>query len=68
MTQYLAKAAKRVITIEIDDKLIPILQDTLKGYDNVRMIYQDVLKVDLKAFSEEEIGGRHFKVAQNLQY
>ncbi len=68
MTQYLAEAAKRVIAIEIDDKLIPILQDTLKGYDNVRVVHQDVLKVDLKALSEEENGGRPFKVAANLPY
>lgn len=68
MTQYLAEAAKKVITIEIDDKLIPILQDTLSGYDNVRVIHRDVLKVDLNALSQEENGGQPFKVVANLPY
>lgn len=68
MTQYLAEAAKKVIAIEIDDKLIPILQDTLSGYDNVRVIHRDVLKVDLNALSQEENGGQPFKVVANLPY
>lgn len=54
MTQYLAEAAGKVLAVEIDDKLIPILEETLSPYDNVRIIHQDVLKVDLKALAEEE--------------
>lgn len=68
MTQYLAENAGKVIAIEIDDNLIPILQDTLSAYDNVRVIHQDVLKVDLKRLAEEENGGRKFKVVANLPY
>lgn len=68
MTQYLAEAAKKVIAIEIDDKLIPILEDTLQEYDNVKVIHQDVLKVDLNALAEEENGGAPFKVVANLPY
>ncbi len=68
MTQYLAEAAKKVIAIEIDDKLIPILEDTLGGYDNVRVIHQDVLKADIGALAEEENEGRGFKVVANLPY
>ena len=47
MTQYLACAARRVIAVEIDRALIPILEDTLDGYENVRVINEDVLKVDM---------------------
>ena len=68
MTQYLAEAAGKVIAIEIDDKLIPILKDTLSGYDNVLVIHQDVLKVDLNQLAREENQGREFKVVANLPY
>ena len=43
MTQYLAEAAREVVAVEIDTKLIPILEDTLSDYDNVTIINQDVL-------------------------
>lgn len=68
MTQYLAESAKKVLAIEIDSKLIPILEDTLSDYNNVRIIHQDVLKVDLAALAEEENKGRGFKVVANLPY
>ena len=66
MTQYLAYAAKGVTAIEIDRALIPILQDTLAGYENVDIIHEDVLKVDLKRIAEEKNGGRPIKVVANL--
>ena len=59
MTQYLAQAAGKVIAVEIDKNLIPILEDTLSGYDNVRVINEDVLKLDLKKL---------VKVVANLPY
>ncbi len=68
MTQYLACAAKKVIAVEIDRALIPILEDTLDGYDNVRIINEDVLKVDIAKLAEEENGGRPIKVVANLPY
>jgi 16S rRNA (adenine1518-N6/adenine1519-N6)-dimethyltransferase len=68
MTQYLASAARGVAAIEIDKALIPILEDTLSGYDNVRIINEDVLKVDLKQLAEEMNGGRPMKVVANLPY
>lgn len=49
MTQYLAQAAGKVIAVEIDKNLIPILEDTLSGYDNVRVINEDVLKLILRS-------------------
>ena len=54
--------------IEIDDALIPILEDTLSGYDNVTIIHEDVLKVDLTKLAEEKNGGRPVKVVANLPY
>ena len=53
LTQYLAASAREVAAIEIDDALIPILEDTLSGYDNVTVIHEDVLKVDLTKLAEE---------------
>lgn len=68
MTQYLACAARRVIAVEIDRALIPILEDTLEGYENIRVINEDVLKVDIAKLAEEENGGRPIKVVANLPY
>ena len=68
MTQYLAEKAGKVIAVEIDDKLIPILQETLKDYDNVRIIHQDVMKLDLTELAETENHGRPMKVVANLPY
>lgn len=68
MTQYLAEAARRVIAVEIDRNLIPILSDTLSGYDNVTIINEDVLKLDIAGLVEEENGGRPVKVVANLPY
>ena len=66
MTQYLSCAAGKVIAVEIDRALIPILEDTLDGYDNVRVINEDVLKVDIRKLVEEENEGRPIKVVANL--
>ena len=68
MTQYLAQAAGKVIAVEIDKNLIPILEDTLSGYDNVRVINEDVLKLDLKKLADEENNGKPVKVVANLPY
>ena len=68
MTQYLAQAAGKVVAVEIDKALIPILADTLADYDNVKIINDDVLKVDIRKLVEEENGGRPVKVVANLPY
>lgn len=68
MTQYLACAAGKVAAIEIDKALIPILEDTLEGYENVQVINDDVLKVDIAKLAKEENGGRPIKVVANLPY
>ena len=68
MTQYLAERAKEVIAIEIDEKLIPILQETLKEYENITIINNDILKVDLNQLAKEKNEGKPFKVVANLPY
>ena len=68
MTQYLAEAAGKVIAVEIDKNLIPILADTLGEYENVQVINEDVLKLDIRALAERENGGRPIKIVANLPY
>ena len=68
MTQYLAEAAGKVIAVEIDDNLIPILADTLGGYENVQVIHDDVLKLDIRELAERENGGKPIKIVANLPY
>lgn len=68
MTQYLAEAAGKVVAVEIDSNLIPILEETLASYDNVTVMNADVLKVDIKQLAEEYNGGRPIKVVANLPY
>lgn len=68
MTQYLAERAREVVAVEIDRNLIPILEETLEGYDNVTVINDDILKVDVKKIAAEKNGGRPIKVVANLPY
>lgn len=68
MTQAMAERAKKVVTIEIDRALIPVLKETLAEYDNVEVIHADVMDVDLKALIAEKFGGKKPKVVANLPY
>ena len=68
MTQYLAEAAREVAAVEIDRKLIPILNETLSEYDNVKIINEDILKVDIRALALEKNDGKPIKVVANLPY
>lgn len=68
MTQYLAERARKVIAVEIDSKLIPILKETLGSYDNVQIINEDILKLDIEALVAEENQGKPIKVVANLPY
>lgn len=68
MTQYLAESAREVVAVEIDKKLIPILEETLADYDNVTVINEDILKVDIGRIVQERNGGRPIKVVANLPY
>ncbi len=68
MTQYLCESAGRVAAVEIDRNLIPILEDTLKEYDNAEIICGDILKLDLDAFVREKNEGKPIKIVANLPY
>lgn len=68
MTQYLAERAGRVVVVEIDKNLIPILKETLAAYDNITIINNDILKVDINRIAEEYNGGKPMKVVANLPY
>ncbi|KAE9628753.1 MAG: rRNA (adenine1518-N6/adenine1519-N6)-dimethyltransferase [Epulopiscium sp.] len=68
LTQVLSFQAKKVIAVEIDDQLIPILNDTLGQYDNIKIIHGDILKIDLKKLIEEENSNQPIKVVANLPY
>ena len=68
MTQYLAEYAREVTAVEIDNTLIPILKDTLKDWDNVTVINDDILKVDIRKLALEKNGGKPIKVVANLPY
>lgn len=68
LTEELALNAKKVVAIELDKKLLPILDETLTNYDNVEIIYGDVLEVDLKKVIEEKLGGGPVKLVANLPY
>lgn len=66
MTQYLSEAAGRVVAVEIDRALIPILHDTLEGFGNVEVVQGDIMKTDLAPLTAES--GGSFKVVANLPY
>lgn len=68
MTQYLAEHAREVAAVEIDRNLIPILNETLSGYENVTILNEDILKVDIDKLVQEKNGGRSVKVVANLPY
>lgn len=68
MTQFLCEAAGKVLAVEIDRSLIPVLENTLSEYDNVSVICGDILKQDIRALSEKYNHGRPFKVVANLPY
>ena len=68
LSQRIAEKAYKLITIEIDKKLIPILKKTLAAYENVVLINEDVLKVDIAELIEKETAAKRVKVVANLPY
>ena len=64
----MAKIAKKVVAIEIDQTLIPILKENLSEFENAKVIKQDILKTDLKGLVDNEFNGESFKVVSNLPY
>ena len=69
LTEYVARSSKQVVAFEIDDRLIPVLEDTLSPYDNIRIVHQDVLKAHLKEVLAETIDlDERLMVVANLPY
>lgn len=68
LTQHLAYSSGKVVSIEIDSRLIPVLEDTLSGYGNVEVINEDILKTDIKGIIDERSSGKRIKVIANLPY
>lgn len=68
LTQHLAEHGGQVVAVEIDKKLIPILEETLADYDNVTVLNEDILKVDIAELAKERNKGQALKVVANLPY
>lgn len=68
LTQELASVAKKVVAVEIDTGLIPVLEETLFEFDNVEVINQDIMKTDIKSLFEEKFGENDVYVCANLPY
>lgn len=68
MTQFLCERAREVMAVEIDATLIPILKETLRPYENLTIVNEDILKVDLEKISREKNAGKPIKVVANLPY
>lgn len=68
LTQYLCENARKVIAVEIDKTLIPILEETLSSYHNVTIINEDILKLDLNQLIEKENQNKPIRIIANLPY
>lgn len=68
LTAELAKRADKVVAVELDDRLFPILEETLAEFDNVKIIHGDAMKYDLAKLIAEEFAGLHVAVCANLPY
>lgn len=68
LTEELALNAKKVVAVEIDKNLLPVLEDTLANYDNVEVVHADVLDLDLNKLNKEKLGGGSLKIVANLPY
>ncbi len=68
LTAELARRADKVVCIEIDSRLLPVLDETLAEFDNIKIVNEDVLKVDLHKLIEQEFAGMPVAVCANLPY
>lgn len=68
LTARLCRSARRVVSVELDEKLLPILDDTLAEFDNVEIVQGDILKTDIGALVQEHFGSGPVQVAANLPY
>lgn len=68
LTEELALNAKKVVAVELDQTLLPILDETLANYDNVEIIHGDILKTDINKLIDEHLAGGPVKIVANLPY
>lgn len=68
LTSELAKTAYKVVAVELDKRLLPVLEETLSGHDNVKVINGDAMKMDFTKLIEEEFGGGEAVICANLPY
>ncbi len=68
LTREMAKRAEKVVAVEIDKNLIPILKETLADFDNTEVVNEDILKVDINKLVDEKLSGGPVKLIANLPY
>lgn len=69
LTEHLARAAKKVVAFEIDQRLLPVLEDTLSPYNNVKVVHSDILKADVQSVIDQEMSDlKDIMVVANLPY
>ena len=68
LTVELAKRSKKTLAIELDERLKPVLSETLAEYDNVEVVFGDAMKLDLKSIINEKFDGKKVSVCANLPY
>lgn len=68
LTAFLAEEAKKVVSVELDESLSPVLKETLAGFDNIKIRFGDIMKTDIKKLLDEEFSGMEVSVAANLPY
>lgn len=68
LTEELLLKAKKVVSVEVDERLNPVLSQTLRDFDNFVLVNADILKVDLKKLINDQFGDEEFKVVANLPY
>ena len=68
MTAHLARRTNKVLAVEMDEKLRPVLSDVLDGLDNVQLVFGDAMKADLATLVQDKLGGEGYRVIANLPY
>lgn len=68
LTWELAQVAQKVVAVEIDDRLLPVLKETLAECENVKVVHGDIMKIDLQALIDREFSGKEVCVCANLPY
>src|SRR5690606_32730876 len=68
LTEKIAKVCKKVVAIEIDERLVKILYDTLRNKENIEIVHDDVLKINLPELVEKKLKTKSYKLVANIPY